>query len=167
MFYQSFQYISCYCLSFLFMSRIILVYYFNTSHVTVYLIELFCVRFCHYDFNTSHVTVYRPCNNIRYCYGCIFQYISCYCLSNKDLLYQFQVPDFNTSHVTVYRTTKEVDDYERKFQYISCYCLSIPRIRTFSAFSSFQYISCYCLSLPHLPHVFPRIISIHLMLLFI
>ena len=99
-----FQYISCYCLS----DRLALLsrpyYYFNTSHVTVYrlcfvvstfprfisihLMLLFirnakkvCLRIT--NFNTSHVTVYRNGFLADDCTH-IFQYISCYCLSETS-----------------------------------------------------------------------------------
>ena len=98
-----FQYISCYCLSHFLLLVQMQLFNFNTSHVTVYLdsnhvlncpsnisihlMLLFIV--CqnrswqvYPDFNTSHVTVYLihivvPAIEI------IFQYISCYCLSNE------------------------------------------------------------------------------------
>ena len=117
-----FQYISCYCLSYLSFLDAISLYNFNTSHVTVYLEEwsekgdyiqisihlmlLFiemsvkhAIRFP--NFNTSHVTVYRSdwCSGS---YSCIFQYISCYCLSRTFLIHLLCMLDFNTSHVTVY-----------------------------------------------------------------
>ena len=89
--------------------------------------------------------LFIPCNNIRYCYGCIFQYISCYCLSIWDRLTEKDKENFNTSHVTVY-----------------LYSLFIAFL-----YSSFQYISCYCLSLSISGYVPLGLISIHLMLLFI
>ena len=58
--YILFQYISCYCLSSLLFSVLLLQSYFNTSHVTVYPISFIC------RFKASS-----------------FQYISCYCLSKK------------------------------------------------------------------------------------
>ena len=76
---DSFQYISCYCLSY-------------TNH---------CFRLVHIHFNTSHVTVYLSdccCTTQR----SIFQYISCYCLSDLSNASRILVSDFNTSHVTVY-----------------------------------------------------------------
>ena len=149
LFFQAdqFQYISCYCLScyrwkernykqisihlmLLFIAiqpihtyRILL--YFNTSHVTVYLIELFGICFCHNDFNTSHVTVYH--SYIVNCLLCsIFQYISCYCLSISCYVY--------SNNFCI-------------FQYISCYCLSEKKPSEIIQEFLFQYISCYCLSI--------------------
>ena len=76
---DSFQYISCYCLSY-------------TNH---------CFRLVHIHFNTSHVTVYLSdccCTTQR----SIFQYISCYCLSVGFRKEWGGSINFNTSHVTVY-----------------------------------------------------------------
>ena len=117
------------------------------------------------NFNTSHVTVYQLAHG-GYNAACLFQYISCYCLSS---LLQFIIPC-------------------NLFQYISCYCLS-ENFHTYKISSGFQYISCYCLSYTQAVRnavdrnfntshvtVYPRphttvlrytVISIHLMLLFI
>ena len=141
--------------------------YFNTSHVTVYLvpvhtcssnqsisihlmllfirkIEFIPIGFKH--FNTSHVTVYR---------STIYINVTIY-------------TDFNTSHVTVYHHKLLPFCPIFSFQYISCYCLSICPVFLDSSFLDFntshvtvylyvvkgfqgdnlefQYISCYCLS---------------------
>ena len=54
--------------------------YFNTSHVTVYQqISVFDSSGVTH-FNTSHVTVYHVAHG-GYNAACLFQYISCYCLS--------------------------------------------------------------------------------------
>ena len=74
-----FQYISCYCLSYIELKKIDKDTYFNTSHVTVYLCQQRGINMQHAYFNTSHVTVYRLC-----------------------LLVFLFVHHFNTSHVTVY-----------------------------------------------------------------
>ena len=120
---MQFQYISCYCLSMKEVLQILQIWNFNTSHVTVYLsaigkrkqlliisihlMLLFILTPVAYSkiyhhFNTSHVTVYhnnRGWNNTV----CIFQYISCYCLSKSFVFYGIMCTSF---------------------QYISCYCLS-------------------------------------------
>ena len=59
------------------------------------------------DFNTSHVTVY-PINVDKEIVEEVFQYISCYCLSRlaKDILNIYGY--FNTSHVTVYHCINNV-----------------------------------------------------------
>ena len=54
------------------------------------------------NFNTSHVTVY-PSFPVAKTSGCIFQYISCYCLSSAGEPRPNIQLDFNTSHVTVYQ----------------------------------------------------------------
>ena len=141
-----FQYISCYCLSQHcsqfpvnspnFNTSHVTVYrfppgftisvnrYFNTSHVTVYRGATITRTQSGKYFNTSHVTVYRIPDTDE-AFEMVFQYISCYCLSNsiqplKSLFVKFQyiscyclsdlqifllhcLRNFNTSHVTVYR----------------------------------------------------------------
>ena len=77
---EEFQYISCYCLSTLQVHIICYPLHFNTSHVTVYLLNLQGTVVQHGYFNTSHVTVYRF-NKEGIMRLCKFQYISCYCLS--------------------------------------------------------------------------------------
>ena len=77
-----FQYISCYCLSW--MGRGIRghVNHFNTSHVTVYRETTKEHRTLLSHFNTSHVTVY-PLVLFLLHQLLQFQYISCYCLSRR------------------------------------------------------------------------------------
>ena len=120
---QQFQYISCYCLSTSAPFFVRVIFHFNTSHVTVYhrvyrsnsclfhisihLMLLFIILFeivliAILNFNTSHVTVYHAMSD-EAILKCIFQYISCYCLSLP--------PHFALRFVSA-------------FQYISCYCLS-------------------------------------------
>ena len=96
------------------------------------------------NFNTSHVTVYpRPSQDLQW--RSTFQYISCYCLSVIKSYKGFNKDNFNTSHVTVYHDRGWTLAFHPEFQYISCYCLSL----TLMVCNSF------------------RMISIHLMLLFI
>ena len=57
-------------------------FYFNTSHVTVYPYFTKPKYARYFYFNTSHVTVYPPHNPVTVPYP-VFQYISCYCLSNE------------------------------------------------------------------------------------
>ena len=119
----------------------------------------------------------------------IFQYISCYCLSNILCCAYRMGENFNTSHVTVYllcpfyRQTDCVisihlmllfiiipsdwSRYTTKFQYISCYCLS-PNTTCSSVLSldfNTSHVTVYhCI---HLLNCWEIKISIHLMLLFI
>ena len=82
-------------------------------------------------------------------YQCtLFQYISCYCLSHFLLLVQMQLFNFNTSHVTVYQSNQSTLRCRDTFQYISCYCLSGKCVSECRGNYIFQYISCYCLSTP-------------------
>ena len=69
---STFQYISCYCLSQPKQMKEFSSKYFNTSHVTVYLVLLQNLCNCFHDFNTSHVTVYRIC----YCFYRMYIFIS-------------------------------------------------------------------------------------------
>ena len=84
--FYTFQYISCYCLSFLYLFCIHQNLHFNTSHVTVYLHQFRHIRRAVHNFNTSHVTVYLA--------------------QHRETLTQFA--NFNTSHVTVYRISKHI-----------------------------------------------------------
>ena len=76
----------------------------------------------------------------------LFQYISCYCLSLPESVRKRQWTYFNTSHVTVYRfrfipTAAVRNNFNTS--HVTVYL-------DFSAFDAkvnvFQYISCYCLS---------------------
>ena len=141
---------------------------FNTSHVTLYLpashpLKLFLRRF-----NTSHVTLYhRPafqkrCGflvsihlmllfighaQIQNAFNILFQYISCYSLSQK----RFSLSCFCTGfqYISCYSLSDFCPAFFifHLFQYISCYSLSeIPRGQVIAT-PVFQYISCYSLSL--------------------
>ena len=119
---------------------------FNTSHVTLYPCPDCCNRKSDQCFNTSHVTLYQEEREIRedkeevsihlmllfigykignYCFFRLFQYISCYSLS--QFLHTFEQINW-------------------KFQYISCYSLSSVCAFIFMLWIEFQYISCYSLS---------------------
>ena len=63
-------------------------------------------------------------------YILLFQYISCYCLSNIERDIDVEQLYFNTSHVTVYQNTLKTKFQQVGiFQYISCYCLSMQPYR--------------------------------------
>ena len=118
---------------------------FNTSHVTVYL----------FRYSKSWIIIYISIHLMllfivlqqrMYSLPLLFQYISCYCLSDNiyckqnygrgisiHLMLLFILLDrhaltvdidFNTSHVTVYRIAGKIYGFVSAFQYISCYCLS-------------------------------------------
>ena len=144
-YFSIFQYISCYCLSLQTGAKCARCTNFNTSHVTVYPVEdPRSKELAH--FNTSHVTVYQ----------------------NHHRAETVGTPYFNTSHVTVYQERIKASYREGIFQYISCYCLSSSAHTFCDPFTKFQYISCYCLSRAIQAYVKGhKIISIHLMLLFI
>ena len=83
-----FQYISCYCLSDSHCMSLETQWYFNTSHVTVYL----CISIpeCVYIRISIHLMLLFIRDIIKQAkkFG-IFQYISCYCLSLQGKLLQF------------------------------------------------------------------------------
>ena len=74
-------------------------------------------------FNTSHVTLYLEAEDNRQNRR-MFQYISCYSLSNYDKLSDAWDYCFNTSHVTLYLIVNCYRLPSIMFQYISCYSLS-------------------------------------------
>ena len=118
-----FQYISCYCLSFL----------TNYTHfiicISIHLMLLFIgslyssILFLLTDFNTSHVTVYQSEEDeMPAVYS--FQYISCYCLSRSIQCSR------SSATISIHLMLLFIRSVEGEkivlflFQYISCYCLS-------------------------------------------
>ena len=120
---EKFQYISCYSLSWNSWKQKWKREGFNTSHVTLYLFALRLWYLSRYCFNTSHVTLYhnQSCRDIA---ADVFQYISCYSLSNLRRTLYSRSTCFNTSHVTLYRLSLSYSGGVTRFQYISCYSLS-------------------------------------------
>ena len=141
-----FQYISCYSLSVAPVVWYVLLWSFNTSHVTLY----------------QENAVKPKCNPL-------FQYISCYSLSDYEKYGSVFNASFNTSHVTLYRYPYPLDNYPLLVsihlmllfieQYSSSMslknCVSIHLMLLFivvlnrkcCSLHLFQYISCYSLSL--------------------
>ena len=142
---DSFQYISCYCLSYTNHCFRLVHIHFNTSHVTVYQILVM-----HHAFSFL-ISIHLMLLFIRMAAvggerSIVFQYISCYCLSRGD---------------DNKNTIREI------FQYISCYCLSISNsyrrfIRMISIHLMLLFIRNESLSICKDCNI-----SIHLMLLFI
>ena len=121
-----FQYISCYCLSDSHCMSLETQWYFNTSHVTVYL----CISIpeCVYIRISIHlmllfitVWMYHPCSRCSISIHLMLLFI---CNQNCDSRCGWL------------------------FQYISCYCLSKIQGASIKYCYGFQYISCYCLSYP-------------------
>ena len=140
----TFQYISCYSLS------VYQRYYNSNIMVSIHLMLLF-IRFvitfffemvC---FNTSHVTLYQDivswCGN-----SSLFQYISCYSLSQNSCRTEDSLMSFNTSHITLYRSLFRTSSDSS--------IVSIHLMLLFIGFRTETVISCIW-------------VSIHLMLLFI
>ena len=140
---------------------------FNTSHVTVYRGATITRTQSGKYFNTSHVTVYRIPDTDE-AFEMVFQYISCYCLSNsiqplKSLFVKFQyiscyclsdlqifllhcLRNFNTSHVTVYRFPPGFTISVNRYFNTSHVTVYHSGLDFACDFPLFQYISCYCLS---------------------
>ena len=162
-----FQYISCYCLSLFCKVHGRIRIYFNTSHVTVYLLSLPCV------YSSTHISIHLMLLFIGWQQSIRndskkFQYISCYCLS--FLLHSESDSFLISIHLMLLFIHKRnlFPRNRQEFQYISCYCLSavaVPCIAVGPDFNTshvtvylqatnyqtacdlFQYISCYCLSM--------------------
>ena len=99
---MEFQYISCYCLSISIQRNSHSFSNFNTSHVTVYQRwnkrqDVFCFISIH--LMLLFITMQADTGG----HHAVFQYISCYCLSNGLVFRENLFRYFNTSHVTVYR----------------------------------------------------------------
>ena len=117
-------------------------------------------------FNTSHVTLYRIWI-IKKVQGTRFQYISCYSLSNLDIITANLGLCFNTSHVTLYH---QAGCANNSITAVSIH-LMLLFIRNLAQHTkercAFQYISCYSLSKAEIRFGRTTFVSIHLMLLFI
>ena len=161
-----FQYISCYSLSIPTWLRSLTEISFNTSHVTLY-------RYSLPDCSGEERFQYISCYSLSYAALLpnkifkMFQYISCYSLS------MWIRPCDNRPWVSIHlmllfiEGTKDTIDNSGKFQYISCYSLSgrHSKIRLRSYCFNTSHVTLYhqgtVMSLEH------RVVSIHLMLLFI
>ena len=119
----------------------------------------------------------------------LFQYISCCCLSVPGVHCTKPTPFQYISCCCLSYNTRSQNNYFDMFQYISCCCLSARVYIRSHTNTPFQYISCCCLSAPASYFVFPivkfqyisccclsarthcqswmKLVSIHLMLLFI
>ena len=121
----SFQYISCYGLSYRLDVNESAETDFNTSHVTVYRLASNAIPLVVVDFNTSHVTVYHKQNDRGMLIGKI----------SIHLMLRF------------IKIADDKLDHKIKFQYISCYGLSSVSFSVSIKSRLFQYISCYGLSI--------------------
>ena len=96
------------------------------------------------SFNTSHVTLYLVDEGIVYPLS-RFQYISCYSLSMFLVCHSHYEHCFNTSHVTLYLAVKV---HNLCWFMVSIHLMLLfiwSHLNSHSLFS-FQYISCYSLS---------------------
>ena len=144
-----FQYISCYCLSSIFIRLSSILRYFNTSHVTVYRGQLLTepIKTIFQYISCYCLSAERRSNRVV---RSAFQYISCYCLStpHNPVTVPYPVFQYISCYCLSHFGTPDLMLLYR-FQYISCYCLSLTALACSTQFLSFQYISCYCLSKHH------------------
>ena len=119
----TFQYISCYSLSFTIMEEMFGQKRFNTSHVTLYPLHVFdYIR----QIMFQYISCYSLSGGRKFRMGVEnrFQYISCYSLSEIGNTKDKLELRFNTSHVTLYLDAWLQLHNNQVFQYISCYSLS-------------------------------------------
>ena len=98
----------------------------------------------------------------------VFQYISCYSLSNAESGIHFHAHAFQ--YISCYSLSEKGTTFVPSvdtFQYISCYSLSARQAEYEHMRFTFQYISCYSLSVIREKRAWMAPVSIHLMLLFI
>ena len=174
-----FQYISCYCLS-LNTSSVLIPFLISIHLMLLFILLPVCSLLC-ISRISIHLMLLFICKGWENARGCkIFQYISCYCLSEKVatlllrkqcisihlmllfimLLFAYRCAsgqNFNTSHVTVYRNQPlfSVTVYPCSAK------TSLPDLYHFNT----SHVTVYLLHPPNNPY--PLSISIHLMLLFI
>ena len=118
-------------------------------------------------FNTSHVTLYLPSTESVMNYN-MFQYISCYSLSEnygkmfrknicfntshvtlyrpEGITFWIMKTGFNTSHITLYRNVITGEPLPEPGFNTSHVTLYRTRSRGMLRVQEFQYISCYSLS---------------------
>ena len=68
----------------------------------------------------------------------MFQYITCYSLSDVGEDGDSRLPGFNTSHVTLYQDMVGVGILIPEFQYITCYSLSTKEPGSLDLLNSFN-----------------------------
>ena len=123
---------------------------FNTSHVTVYQKD-WTAKVADSTISIYLMLLFISLPQTKRLIRDVFQYISCYCLSKKQIAISAKEMDFNTSHVTVYRYGKRCpaivfDDFNTSHVTVYRRMFHFPNISIV-----FQYISCYCLSVSRLP----------------
>ena len=141
-----FQYITCYSLSLQGTQRS------NHCRVSIHHMLLFIEKMCEWNMAGNRVSIHHMLLfivGIRFKTGPgnMFQYITCYSLSNRLLHQTTFFQSFNTSHVTLYRERAAIGFILFvRFQYITCYSLSCRTIIVLCLCTTFQYITCYSLS---------------------
>ena len=120
---------------------------FNTSHVTLYLYQSFCLGELWTFFVSIHLMLlFIVFSLLKILHIKQFQYISCYSLSISVILPEEMDKRFNTSHVTLYLLTLTKWIYAAKVSiHLMLLFISVP-IAYLRKVIKFQYISCYSLS---------------------
>ena len=184
-----FQYISCYCLSLYQHSWMCLHQDFNTSHVTVYqgyhkagkevwdisihLMLLFitpgqasAIRLIYISIHLMLLFINNETAQVAQ--EILFQYISCYCLSDRSESATVSSTDISIHLMLLFITVAgKIIEPKIWFQYISCYCLSVSKSCSISSvLISIHLMLLFIIHRRLIPQILCSI-SIHLMLLFI
>ena len=133
----------CYCQSNSIIYNIL--YCFNTSHVTLYPASplLSNPAFVSIHLMLLFIGTLNPWTTGTM----VFQYISCYSLSNAESGIHFHAHAFQ--YISCYSLSEKGTTFVPSvdtFQYISCYSLSARQAEYEHMRFTFQYISCYSLS---------------------
>ena len=139
---------------------------FNTSHVTLYLLEnspviadipfqyITCyslssrqrTRFLVWSVSIHHMLLFIGSGKSLHCAKMMFQYITCYSLSNSR---SWNQKGRSFQYITCYSLSANrngAPGRRRRFQYITCYSLSVDNGEWTEGYLLFQYITCYSLS---------------------
>ena len=120
---DKFQYITCYSLSVKVIAGIILIFSFNTSHVTLYPI-LSESQLANKPVSIHHMLLFIDRRSCPSFFLPQFQYITCYSLSSVTGQPYRTYTRFNTSHVTLYlpkQTTKYIAIFRFNTSHVTLY----------------------------------------------
>ena len=120
---DEFQYITCYSLSVKVIAGIILIFSFNTSHVTLYPI-LSESQLANKPVSIHHMLLFIDRRSCPSFFLPQFQYITCYSLSSVTGQPYRTYTRFNTSHVTLYlpkQTTKYIAIFRFNTSHVTLY----------------------------------------------
>ena len=106
----------------------------------------------HYGFVAQEVFQYISCyslsngKKVADLINEAFQYISCYSLSSASFHINLESSCFNTSHVTLYQEEREIREDKEEVSIHLMLLFIGYKIGNYCFFRLFQYISCYSLS---------------------